>query len=107
VRHGGTFGVTTSLCLRMTSRRDTATARRVRGQGQILEALTEDDAVLAGTLARLGERFGLPPQVVRACILELAHAGWITIQPHRLGNLTIRLNPEPGASRPVLLLPIQ
>ena len=90
----------------MTASRDRATARRIRGEGHILEALAEHDAVLGGTLDTLGERFGLPPQVVRLCIAELAYAGWITIEPQGLGYLTIRMNPHPRGPHPVLSLPI-
>jgi hypothetical protein len=88
----------------MTSQRDAATARRIGGQGRILEALAEDGAVLTGTLGRLGERFGLAPQVVRLCILELADAGWITIEPRRRGQLTVRMDPDPRDPRAVPLL---
>jgi hypothetical protein len=91
----------------MTSRRDTIAARRVHGQGRILEALAEDDVVLTGTLAHLGGQFGLPPQVVRACLLDLAYAGWITIEPQRLGHLTIRIDTRPREPRPVPLLSLR
>ena len=72
----------------MTSQRDAATARRVRGQGHILEALADDAVVLTGTLDRLGQRFGLPLEVVRICLLELLDAGWVRIDVRPSGSLT-------------------
>ena len=59
------------------------------------------------TLGHLADRFGLPSRVARLCILELAYAGWITIDAPQHGDLTIRLNPEPQDPRPAQLLPIR
>ena len=48
----------------------------------------------------LGER---PIQI---CLLELAYAGWITVEHQRLGHLTIRLEQQTRGPRPVPLIPI-
>jgi DNA-binding transcriptional regulator PaaX len=75
----------------MTAPRDIAEARHVRGQGRILEALAEDNAVLIGTLERLSKQFGLAPDDLRTCLLELMRAGWIAVQTQPFGRLTVRL----------------
>jgi hypothetical protein len=85
----------------MTSRREVATARRIRGQGRILEALTEDDNGLTGTLGRLGKQFELTPDDLRSCLLELAYAGWITIHIQPFGRVTIQVERESQNARPV------
>lgn len=61
------------------------------GQGRILEALVDDDTVLTGTLDRLGRRFGLTPDELRACLRGLVRAGWIAVQTQPFGRLTVRL----------------
>jgi len=71
--------------------RDSATDRRVLGQGHILEALADDDVVLAGTLAHLGQRFALSPDDLRACLRDLVRAGWVAVQTRPFGHVTVRL----------------
>jgi DNA-binding transcriptional regulator PaaX len=75
----------------MMSQRDAATDRRLLGQGRILEALAGDDAVLIGTLERLGRQFGLAPDDLRASLRELVRAGWVAVQTQPFGRVTIRL----------------
>jgi hypothetical protein len=81
----------------MTSPRELTTARRVQGQGRILELLAEDDAPLTGTLQRLSRQFQLDPDDLRNCLLELAYAGWITIHVQPFGRVTIQLEQGDGA----------
>jgi len=64
---------------------------RVLGQGRILEALSDEDTVLTGTLDRLGREFGLSEPDLRACLRALVRAGWIAIQTQPFGRLTVRL----------------
>ena len=71
--------------------RDSATDRRVLGQGHILEALADDGVVLAGTLAHLGQRFELSPDDLRACLRDLVRAGWIAVQTQPFGRVIVRL----------------
>ena len=85
----------------MTSPREFAAARRLRGQGDILEALAGDEAPLTGTLERLEKRFGLAQDELRACLLELAYAGWITIHIQPFGRVTIRLETQGASVEPV------
>ncbi len=85
----------------MSLPRDSATDRRVLGQGRILEALPDDDAVLSGTLNRLGRRFGLAPDELRACLRELVRTGWIAVQTQPFGRLTVRLERRSREHRPV------
>src|SRR5687767_7545060 len=85
----------------MESPRDAATERRVFGQGRILEVLGDEDAVLTGTLDRLGRQFGLAPDDLRACLRELARAGWIAVQTQPFGRLTIRLERRSRDAQPV------
>ena len=63
----------------------------------ILEALAEDDAPLTATLERPEKRFGLAQDELRACLLELAYAGWITIHIQPFGRVTIQLEQGDGA----------
>jgi hypothetical protein len=84
----------------MTSQRDAPTARRIQGQGRILEELAEGDAPLTATLDRLEKRFGLTQDELRICLLELAYAGWITIHIQPFGRVTIQLEQGDG-TRPV------
>lgn len=72
------------------------------GQGQLMEALAEGQ-VLTGTLERLGGQFAMPPHEFRACLRELARAGWIVVQTEPFGRLTIRLERRSGAMRPVMV----
>jgi DNA-binding transcriptional regulator PaaX len=74
----------------MSSPDDPATRRYLLEQGHILEALAYGD-VLTGTLDHLGRRFGLAPAELRACLRQLASAGWIAVQTEPFGRLTIRL----------------
>ena len=55
-----------------------------------MEALASGD-VLAGTLDHPGQRFGLAPDELRVCLLQLAYAGWVAVQTQPGGRLTIRL----------------
>src|SRR5687767_9652337 len=71
--------------------RDPATDRRVLAQGRILEALSDEHALLTGTLRRLGRQFGLTDEELRACLRELARAGWVAVQTLPFGRLTVRL----------------
>ena len=75
--------------------------RRVLGQGRILEALTDEDTVLAGTLDRLGRQFGLTSDELRACLREMVRAGWIAVQTQPFGRLTVRLERRSRDARPV------
>jgi DNA-binding transcriptional regulator PaaX len=75
----------------MVSSRDVAVDQRIRGQGRILEALAADDAILTGTLARIGQQFGLTTDDLRACLRELVRARWIAVQTQPFGRLTVRL----------------
>jgi hypothetical protein len=75
----------------MGPQRDAATDRRVRVQGRILEELAEDDAVLAGTLDRLGRDMDLAPDELRVCLRELVRAGWIVVQTFPFSYLTVQL----------------
>ena len=70
------------------------------GQGQLMEALAEGK-VLSGTLERLGGQFAMPPNELRACLRELAHAGWIAVQTQPFGLVTVRLERRSGQRRPV------
>ena len=81
----------------MTAPRERAAARGIEGQGRILEALAGDDAPVTATLDRLEQRFGLAHGELRACLLELAYAGWITIRIQPFGRLTIQLEQGDGA----------
>ena len=65
-----------------------------------MEALA-DGKVLDGTLEGLGGQFELPPSEFRACLRELAHAGWIVVQMRPAGLLTVRLERRSGVVRPV------
>jgi hypothetical protein len=85
----------------MRAPRDIAAARRIRGQGRILEALAGNDTMLTGTLSQLGRHFGMTPGTLRICLLTLAYAGWITIAPRPRGRLTIRLEQRPRSAPPV------
>ena len=87
----------------MTVAHDRAAARRIVGEGRILEALAEDDAALTGTLVRLGKQFGLAPDDLRGCLLELAYAGWITIRIQPFGRLTIQLEYLSEDAQPVTM----
>ena len=71
------------------------------GQGRILEALAEDDAVLTGTLMRLGPQFGLTADELRTCLRGLVRAGWIAVQTQPFGRLTIRLERRSRDHQPV------
>ena len=82
-------------------RRDAATARRIRGQGRILEVLASGDAPVTGTLDRLERRFGLAQEELRACLLELAYAGWITIHVQPFGRVTLQLEQDDPGGPPV------
>ena len=75
----------------MMKSRDDETDRRVLGQGRLLEAISHEDTVMTGTLDRLGARFELEPDELRACLRDLVRAGWIAVQIQPLGRLTIRL----------------
>jgi hypothetical protein len=75
--------------------------RRVLGQGRILEALSDEDTVLVGTLNRLGRQFGLAPDDLRACLRELVRAGWVAVQTQPFGRLTVRLERRSRDSQPV------
>ena len=75
----------------MMSSRDGAAEQRIRGQGRILEALVANDAILTGTLTRLGQQFGLTADDLRACLRELVRVRWIAVQTQPFGRLTIRL----------------
>ena len=81
--------------------RESATDRRVLGQGRILEALPDDDTVLTGTLDRLGRRFELAPDELRASLRELVRAGWVAVQTQPFGRLTVRLERRSRESLPV------
>ena len=81
--------------------REQTTARRIQGQGRILEELAGADAPLTGTLDRLEKRFGLTQDELRACLLELAYAGWITIHIRPFGRVTIHLVHEGTDAPPV------
>jgi hypothetical protein len=70
---------------------DAATTRRVLGQGRILEALPNDEAVLTGTLDSLARRFDLTPDDLRTCLRELLRAGWVVVQTQPFHRLTVRL----------------
>lgn len=70
------------------------------GQGQLMEALAEGQ-VLNGTLEHLGGQFAMPPSEFRACLRELARAGWIVVQTQPFGLLTVRLERRSGELRPV------
>src|SRR6188474_1511973 len=85
----------------MGSPRDSATDRRMLGQGRILEALGGDDTVLTGTLERLGRQFGLTADELRACLRELLRAGWVAVQTQPFGRLTIRLERRSSPAQPV------
>src|SRR5919107_357025 len=85
----------------MTSPREHAAARRIRGQGHIMDVLVEDDAPLTATLRRLEKRFGLTQDELRACLPELAYAGWITIHIQPFGRVTIQLEQGGDDARPV------
>jgi len=65
-----------------------------------MEALAEGQ-VQHGTLERLGEQLAMRPNELRACLRELAHAGWIAVQTEPFGLLTVRLERRSGAPRPV------
>ena len=86
----------------MTFERDAATARQVLGQGHILEALADGEAI-TGTLKRLGRQFGLTPDELQACLLELTHAGWIVVQTQPFGRLSVRLERRSSVSQSVAL----
>ena len=75
--------------------------RRIRGQGRILEALAGGDAPLTAPLDRLERRLGLAHEELRACLLELAYAGWITIRVQPFGRVTIQLEQERAGAQPV------
>ena len=75
--------------------------RRIRGQGRILEALAGGDAPLTAPLDRLERRFGLAHEELRACLLELAYARWITIRVQPFGRVTIQLEQEGVGAQPV------
>jgi hypothetical protein len=83
----------------MTVSRDLAAARRIQGQGRIMDALASDGAPLTASLRRLEKRFGLAQDELRACLLELAYAGWITIHIQPFGRVTIQLEQGEGPSR--------
>ena len=89
------------MCVDMGLVRDTAMDRQVLGQGRILEALTDEDTVLAGTLDRLGRRFGLTADELRACMREMVRAGWVAVQTQPFGRLTVRLERRSHEPRPV------
>ena len=71
------------------------------GQGRILEALGDEEAVLTGTLDRLGREFGLTEDDLRACLRELVRAGWVAVQTQPFGRLTVRLERRSREPRPV------
>lgn len=81
----------------MMSQRDDAEVRRIRGQGRILEALAGGAALLD----RLERRFGLAHEELRARLLVLAYAGWITIRVQPSGRVTIHLEQEGVGAQPV------
>ena len=56
-----------------------------------MEELAKDDAVLSGTLDRLGQEFDLTPDELRLCLRELVRAGWIAVQTFPFGHLTAQL----------------
>jgi len=91
----GTSRPVAPLCPDMAVPRVGAADRRILWQGRIMETLAEDDAPLTGTLGRLGRRLELPPDELRACLRELARAGWIQILIQPFGRLTIRVAYEP------------
>src|SRR4029078_107924 len=70
---------------------DGAPSSHLDGQGRILAGLCKAEDTLTGTLARLGERFKLPPQVVQACLHDMASAGWIAIEYGPFGCLEIHI----------------
>src|SRR4051794_36219448 len=86
----------------MTMSGDRAMETRIRGEGRILETLAEDGVVLTGTLGRLGKQFGLAPDELRGCLLELAYAGWITILIQPFERLTIQVKQEDD-TQPVVM----
>src|SRR5690348_12555519 len=80
----------------MAALRTDATDRRIIEEGSLMEALAEDGAVLTGSIDSLGRRFGLFPNGLRACLLELARAGWISILIQPFGRITVQIAYEPG-----------
>ena len=88
----------------MALERDSATSQIVQGQGRILEALADDDAVFEGTLGRLGPQFGLTPEELRTCLREMVRVGWIFVRTAPFGHVTFRLERRAiDASRPAAL----
>ena len=86
---------------------DDASARLIRGQGRILEALAGDDEPLTGTLDRFEQRFGLAHEELRACLLEMAYAGWITVRIQPFGRVTIELQREGADGPPVTVVGVR
>ncbi|MFN8632422.1 MAG: hypothetical protein U0893_01105 [Chloroflexota bacterium] len=70
-------------------------------EGRILEALADEDVVLAGTLERLSRKFQLSTDDFRQCLRDLVRAGWIAVQTQPFGRLTVRLERRSGADAPV------
>jgi hypothetical protein len=68
-----------------------------------MDALARDDAPLTATLRRLEQRFGLTRDELRACLLELAYAGWITVHIQPFGRVTVRLEREVDGAPPVTM----
>jgi len=61
-------------------------------QGRILEEFVDNETILSGTLESLGNQFGLTPEDLRICLCELVQAGWLHVEAHAFGPLTIRLD---------------
>lgn len=82
----------------MASYRKAGTERLLRAQGHILEALAAG-AILTGTPEELGARFGLAPDELRLCLLDLVHAGWAAVHAAPTGRLTARLERRSPSTR--------
>jgi DNA-binding transcriptional regulator PaaX len=84
----------------MTTTDDATRTARYLAEGRVLE-MAAAGGILDTSLDALAQEVGLSPDHLRACLRDMARAGWIAVQTQPVGRLTIRLELRIHAHRPV------
>jgi DNA-binding IclR family transcriptional regulator len=84
----------------MASMREPGRGDIYLAEGRLLDMVADGEPV-ESTLEELGVGVGLPAAAVRRCLREMVRAGWIAVQTHPFGRLTLRLELRTLGRRPV------